>query len=524
MSRSGVAVVGLIGMCGGVVVLASSMSVEQEAARASQGVQREVIRAMTAACPELSSGKDRQTWLTMASIPGLPGQQDSGSFTLTLDGEKKPTSTVSQVGETTEAKDFPTRPTHATVTALEGLAPGSVAGRTSDNRDGEQQGLSSAECTQPSSRMWLVGGGTTTGQRDRLILVNPTDSDTVVDLDIFGTDGQVDATGTDGVTVKAHDRREIQLDAIVSGVEALAIRVETRVGLISGFIVDDRMQDLTPRGTEIIAEAGSPTKRSVIAGLPAGPGERQIVLFAPREGGSVRLRGLTADGPVDLADGQEIEMRPGRVRVVDLTKELDGQAASIEAIGDMPILLTANMRTSESSQDSTARQAAVAEAESALKKAKSAAEKAKATRALSDVRKANADPGSDIVWLSARPRLTHSGVATAILPHTKATVSVVALDGDVDVKVSILAGGQDSGELRLEREVTVAADTSREIQLKSGSESSYSVVVERAAGPGRLFASHRQTGPGKAVTGYSLGRLSPRVAVPAARPVYGAPN
>ena len=524
VTRSGTAVVGLIGLCGGVVVLGSSMAVEQDAARASQGVQREAIRAMTAACPELSSGGKRQTSVTMASIPGLPGHQESGSFTLTIDGRKKPAATVAQVGETTEVKGFPSRPTHATVTALEGLAPGSIAGRTSDDRDGEGRGLSSAECTQPSSEMWLVGGGTIKGQRDRLILVNPTDSDTIVDLDIYGTDGQVDATGTDGIAVKAQDRQEVQLDAIVSGVEALAVKVKTQLGLISGFIADERMQDLTPRGTEIIAEAGSPAKRSVIAGLPAGTGERQIVLFAPREGGNVRLRALTAKGPVDLVDGQDVEVRSGSVRVLDLTKDLDGQAASIEATSDMPILATANMRTSEGSQDSEARQAAVAEAESALKKAKGAAARARATRRLSDVREANADAGSDIVWFSARPRLTHSGVATGLLPRTNAKASVVALGGDVDVKVSVLGSKQDPGSLGLQHEVTVTSDTSQEFQLKSGSKSSYSVVVERVAGPGSLFASYQQAGPGRAITGYSMARLSPRVTVPAAEAVYGAPN
>lgn len=524
VTKSGVAVVGLIGLCGGVVAFGSVMAVEQDAAGASQDVQGEVIRAMTASCPELSSGDKRRTWVTMASIPGLPGQQESGSFSLTIDGKEKPVGSVQKTGTTTEVTDFPSRSTHGTVTAVEGLAPGSVAGRSSDDRDGEGQGLSSAACAQPSSGMWLVGGGTLKGQRDRLILVNPTDSDTILDLDIYGPDGEVDATGTDGLTVKAHERQEIQLDAIVSGVEALAVKVKTKVGLISGFIADERMQDLTPRGTEIIADAGSPAKRSVIAGLPAGTGERQIVLFAPREGGSVRLRALTAKGPIDLVNGQDIEIRRGRVRVLDLTKDLNGQAASIEATSDMPILAVANMRTTESSQDSADRQTAVAEAEAALKKASGAAAKASATQHLSDVRAANADGGGDIVWFSQRPRLTHSGVATAILPQTKAKVSVVALGGDVDVKVSVLGSRQDPGKLGLEHEVTVASETSREFELKSGSKTSYSVVVERVSGPGRLFASHQQAGPGRAITGYSLVRLSPRVTVPGAEAVFGVPN
>jgi hypothetical protein len=521
---SGIAVVALVGLCGGVVVLGSAMAVQQETPVRSEYVEREAVRAMTAACPELFAGSQKQTWVTMASIPGLPGQDDSGSYTLTIDGRKKPAGTVSAIGESTEVMGFPPRPTHATVTALGGLAPGSVVGRSSEDLDGEGQGLSSAQCTQPSSRLWLVGGGTTKGQRDRVVLVNPTDSDAIVNLDIYGPSGRVEATGTDGISVRAHEREEIQLDALVVGAEALAVRVTTKVGLISGFIADELMEDLTPRGTEIIGEAGSPQKRSVVAGLPAGRGQREIVVFSPEQDGRFRLRALTADGPVELVDGQEIQIRSGRVRVLDLTEDLNGRAASIEVVGDVPMLATANMKTKETTQDSATRRNAVAKAEAVLENAKGAAAKATATRRLSEVRADNADAGSDVIWLSTGPRLRHLGVATALLPQTDAAVSIVALDGDVDVKVSVLGRGKNSGELKLQREVSVASDTSREVEVASASGSTYSVVVERISGPGSLYASHQQAGRGRAITGYALAQPSPRIAFPDAGAVYGVPN
>lgn len=521
-SRS--AIVGLIGLCGGVVVLGTTMAVEQDRHTASQGARQEAIRAVTAACPELFTGKKRQTWVTMASIPGLSGQQDSGSYTLTTAGERKPDGAVEKVGGSAEVTGFPAEPTHATVTALEGLAPGSVAARTSEDREGSGKGLSSAECTRPSSKLWLVGGGTKRGQRGRLILVNPTDSGAVVDLDIYGPDGKINATGTDGIPVEAHDREEVQLDAVLPGAEALAVRVKTQVGLISGFIAEEQMRDLTPLGTEIVGDAGSPAKRLVITGLPLGTGERQIVFFAPGRGGNIRLRALTDKGPVDLVEGQDVQIRAGRVRVLDLTKELDGKAASIEAISDVPILAAASMQTTESELDSAARRTAVAEAELALRKTTKADARARATQRLSDVKAANADTGGDIVWFAARPRLRQSGAATGLLPQTKAKVSVAALGGDVDVRVSVIGSKQDPGELGLQHEATVAADTSREFRLHSGSKTTYSVVVERVGGPGRLYASHQQSGPGRAITGYSLAKLAQRVAVPAAEAVYGIPN
>lgn len=524
MSKTKIATVGLIGLCGGVVVLGTTTAAEQTGVTASQGVQREAVRTMTAACPELFAGNKRRTWVTMVSIPGQPGQEGSGTFTLKTEGKKKPIGSVTKLGGTTEVTDFPSQSTHAVATAIDGLAPGSVAARSSEDKVGGGRGLSSAECTQPSSKVWLVGGGTETGQRDRLILVNPTDSDAIVDLDIYGSDGQVDATGTDGIAVKARDREEVQLDAVVPGVEALAVRVKTKVGLISGFIADERMEDLTPRGTEIIAHAGSPLKRSVVAGIPGGEGERQIVLFAPRSGGNFRLRALTAKGPVELEEGQDIEIRQGRVRVLDLTEELKGRAAAIEVVGDVPLLAAANLRTQESELNASAGKKAVADAEAELEKSEGAVAKARATQRLSEVKATNADAGSDIVWFSARSRLPHTGVATALLPQAEAKVSVVALDGDVDVRVSVMGNKQKPGKMDVQHEITVAADTSRELKLKSGSKSTYSVVVERVDGVGKLHASHHQTGPGRAITGYSLSRLSPRAVVSDAEAVYGPPN
>lgn len=524
MRASGLGIVGLVGICGGVVALGTMTALDTESQVASSDAKKEYLRAATVACPELLVGKDRQTWITMASIPGQPGQSDSGSFTLTAAEVEEPLARITSAGGSAEVTGLPANATHAVAVALGGLAPGSLVARSSIDNSGEGRGLASAECAPPSSDVWLVGGGSLAGQRDRVVLVNPTDSDAVVDLDVYGPDGKIEATGTESIAVKPKGRTEVRLDALVSDVAALAVRARTRVGLVSAFIVDDRMEELIPRGTEIISDAGSPKRQSLVAGIPGGTGKRQLLLFAPARGATVHVRALTADGPVELANDGNVKVRRGRVITVDLSKDLADKPASLEITSDVAFLATASMQTQEGAGATEARASAISAAEAELSKAKGVEARAWATQKISEVKGSHVDSGSDIAWFSASRRLTNLGAATAILPSTKTKVSLAAKGGDVKVKISVLDSKDPNGKLKLQQEVVVAGDTSQEFVVKPPSKSTYSIVVQRIEGAGQLYASQHQTGSGRAITGYALSRLSSWVRVPAANEVFGLPG
>ncbi|MDA7565818.1 DUF5719 family protein [Pontimonas sp.] len=52
-------------------------------------------------------------------------------------------------------------------------------------------GLAVSECQVPERELWLVGGDTTTGRQTAISLVNPSDVQALVNLDVWGAQGPI---------------------------------------------------------------------------------------------------------------------------------------------------------------------------------------------------------------------------------------------------------------------------------------------------------------------------------------------
>ncbi|MDA9912909.1 DUF5719 family protein [Candidatus Nanopelagicales bacterium] len=520
MNKSGFVIVGLVGACGGVLALATTSATPNAASQiADADVERERASTLSVACPDLAAAKNRSNWVTLANVPGQPGQTETGSFDLFAQVAEEPLGTVDQVGAATAVSEFPGKTVSAIARAQGGLTPGSIAASVSQDTGDQTQALASAPCLAAGAQAWLVGGGAADGQRDRLVLINPTDSDSAVDLDFYGPTGKIEATRTDAIGVKAGETTEIALDAKVQATPVLAIRVRTTVGLVAPYITGERSDGLTPRGREVIFPSTA-SKRSVIAGIPAGVGPREISLFAPSGKATVELQALGTDGALDIADRASVELKKGRVTTVDLAAELAGEATAVVVSSSTPVLASLLVENKEGGAAATKRKEAIAAAEAKLDQAKDAAAKADATQALSDIKAQFADSGSDVMWLAAESRIPNQAVATSLLPNTKTTVALAALDGDVAAEVAILPTGKSAEPLVVRKEVTLTEDVTVEVKL-TAEKANYTVVVTKTGGSGNLYAAHSQQGQGRTVTGYQLLRLTPWVTLPDVEPVFG---
>ncbi|MFN8125771.1 MAG: DUF5719 family protein [Candidatus Nanopelagicales bacterium] len=513
--RNLISAVAVVGVCGGAVAVgtvAQSSTATQVAA--DSGAVRDFLRAARLSCPVVASA-DEESLVSAVAVPDTPGQDVPGSATI-ADARGKPMTRVTVPGATAQTDHDGSQ-----ISAVGGLAPGLVSAQVVDDPRGEGKGLASTPCVAPGAESWFVGGGAAQGQRSVLTLTNPTASDSLVDVAAYGKGGQLELAGDDGISVPAGDTVRVGIDTLAHGTDQVALRVRTRVGLISAAVVDDRMEGLTPMGTDVIGDAGSPEKTVVLAGMPAGAGGRELQILAPTDSGKVRVRALTENGPLPLLAGEPIDLRAGHLTVIDLTKELGGRAAAIEITGDTRVVAAASATTAVDESIKARRSAAVAAAERALKQAKGDAARSEAQATLERAETANAiDPGEDIAWFGPAPVVPGTSAVTGLRKSLDASLLLSSADGTVTVKVSVLPAGQSGAEVRPARTVEVPGGSTVAVPL-SGPTDTYTAIVTRTSGSGELHAGHVQLADGRSMTGYALAPLQVWTPVDRAQPVYG---
>lgn len=513
----------VVGLFGGAVIAGTLWQADSRAAAeqiSTEPAVREFLRTARLACPRIL-GDGQGGLVAAASIPDVPGHDAPGRAGVRADGRDKPDSEITEPGATAVVDSF-SGSADPLVTAEGGLAPALASGRLSDDPKGEGQGLASSRCLTPTAETWLVGGSAGPGQRDTLYLMNPTGTDSVVDVSAYGKGGPLDLSGDEDIAVPAGETKTIRLSALAPQVADMALRIRTKEGLIAAAVAEDRMEGLTPMGTDILTDAGSPDTQVVLAALPEGPGSRQLQVMAPGEGGTITVTALTEDGEIPVLASEPITLQPKRLMVLDITKDIAERAAAIRITGDVEVVASASAATAVDETLRAERERAVAEAEAALKSAKGAAQRAKAEAALARADTANAiDPGEDVAWFGGAPALSGTAAITPVRGDLDASVAITATDGDATVKVSALPASSGRARPGTGRQVEVRNATTVVLPLKAPNGAKvYTVIVERTSGPGKVHVGNVQSDARRSLTGYAVHPLDIWVPLPTARPDY----
>lgn len=222
--------------------------------------------------------------------------------------------------------------------------------------DGDLAGLAAANCQTPSNDMWLLGARTTVGATAVLRLNNPSVTAATVDLEIFGSDGRVEAGGSRGIVVAPGQTRSIVLAGLASGQESAAVRVRSSGGPVSAFIEQSILRGLTAGGVEIIEPTAPPAPRQVITGVALQSPEAtralqkqegyesvQPVLNVAVPGtsdASVHLRVFGEKGEVDIPGGGIFSVPAGSVGKIPLA-ELPAGTYSLDLSADVAVAASA---------------------------------------------------------------------------------------------------------------------------------------------------------------------------------------
>ena len=106
------------------------------------------------------------------------------------------------------------------------------------------------------------------------MLVNPDDADTRVEVGILDPSGSLGTSTSTGsatvLTIRARSRSVLDLDKLVAGSAATAVRVHATAGRSAAAAYQSATNGQMPGGADWLAPASAPARSVVLTGVPAG--------------------------------------------------------------------------------------------------------------------------------------------------------------------------------------------------------------------------------------------------------------
>lgn len=221
----------------------------------------------------------------------------------------------------------------------EGVMATAGSGATlSTAETGVTAGLMSATCVPPATSQWFVGVGAEPGSRTDLVLTNPSDTQAVVDLRFYGSEGIVVVPGSPAVVVEAAGTRTVALEPIVDAVGPLTVHVRASEGRVAVQALDQRSVGPSPAGADWHPASTPPRRAVVIPNVPEGEGERQLVVTNPgRARSTVSVEVLGLQGAFTPVGAEQVEVAPESTATLDLEAGLAGLSGTVRLTSDRPV-------------------------------------------------------------------------------------------------------------------------------------------------------------------------------------------
>ncbi|RKR73261.1 DUF5719 family protein [Frondihabitans australicus] len=158
-------------------------------------------------------------------------------------------------------------PLSVTAKASGTTVPQVAASQSESVAGADLRGFAAAPCAEPTSSTWLVGGSTDTGRTTLIVLVNPSDVNSTVDLTVAGENGKVDGPGLQGIVVAPRSQKVVPLSGFSTGLASPVVHVTSRGGQITATLQVGVVRTLEPGGADIVSASAAPAKEVVVPGI-----------------------------------------------------------------------------------------------------------------------------------------------------------------------------------------------------------------------------------------------------------------
>lgn len=207
-------------------------------------------------------------------------------------------------------------------------------------------------CSSLQSEQWFVGGAADVTSKGKIILVNSGLSAATVDIEVWN---EVAAQPTKSLTIKANSHLEVGVDSLSPGSQSLVIKVLTRAGRVTSYMIDERGRGLRALGGDIVNFTPKASKEVFIPAIPhtvRKVGSKSVELphalriLVPGEiDARVTVSVFSTDGSFIPAGLEGKAVKSGSVATLELDPNLPSSKFGIRVSSDEPIVASVFSQT-----------------------------------------------------------------------------------------------------------------------------------------------------------------------------------
>ncbi len=215
---------------------------------------------------------------------------------------------------------------------------------------GAARGLAMSRCKVPATEHYFVGLQSNKTNITQIVFSNVDDGEADVDVTFYSEMGRVQAAGSKSITVKAGESTTLSLESLIDRPGPIAVKVKATQGRIAAFARTHVLagSDASPRGVDWFPAALTPRAKVVIPGIPAGAGERRLVISNFGEArAEVRIDIVGLTSTYAVADTPTMGINPEAVVSLDIAKALGGTGGSLRLTSTEPIVASVTSTSSE---------------------------------------------------------------------------------------------------------------------------------------------------------------------------------
>lgn len=342
-------------------------------------------------------------------------------------------------------------------------APGWSVQETTEVAAGTGRGLQGVNCTGADTDFWFPGTSTAAGRTDYVHLTNPDDSAAVVDIELYGKDGQLKSSVGEGITVAPHASEPVLLSTLSDEKQTdLTVHVNVRSGRVGASV--QALDDKT--GGDWLAASADPSGSLVLPGIPKDATDVRLIAFTDGDADAdLKVRLASPDGLITPAGNETLHVKAGMTTATDLGDVTRGEAGSLVLTPtdqSVPVVAALRVTRGKSGKQETAYIPATAPV---------------GTRATSAD---NSGKGS--------------------------TLSLTAPTGTAQVKVTASAGSE--GGKAVSKTFTIKSGTTQDVDapVPSGLKGTYALTVEPISG-GPVYGSRTLAATEDGIPGFTIQTL-----------------
>lgn len=221
-------------------------------------------------------------------------------------------------------------------------------------------------CPEPRASWWFVGAGGAVIHDTVLRITNPRTGAAVVDIDVFGKFGAVEAPGLRGITVPPGETRTIDIGETAPSTDNLAIRVVAQRGLVAVSAADRfNIGVVGSSAFEWLPAQSTPSTATTLTGLPPKADVASLMVVNPGTVEAVaEIQVIGKTGTFSPRSFKPFTIPPRSVATLPVKSILDGSSLAIRVISERR--LTATVRTVVGNDTAYATGALVVRSESAF--------------------------------------------------------------------------------------------------------------------------------------------------------------